>query len=94
MSGHILTERLTTDTEDPQPDRRDVAGRRDLSRSRSTAWPRPMSLPARPRGHVVGRRIGEPPAQSFAGRPRGHVVGNAPSLPWPATYWEAAQPGG
>jgi hypothetical protein len=87
MSSQTLSQRFTTDTREAQPDHRDVAIRRETSRSRTAAWTRMRSLLARPRGHVIGRAIGEPPAPSLVGRPRGHVVvGNALPSPEPATY--------
>ena len=33
----------------------------------------------RPRGHVVGHRLGGPAPASLAGHPHGHVVGHGPS---------------
>lgn len=88
LSGQpLLTERPTTEAGDSRPDRRDVDGRRDPSRSRWTAWPRLAALLARPRGHVIGRAVGEPSAQPSVERPRGHVVAdNALPSPAPTTY--------
>jgi hypothetical protein len=79
MSGQTIsqpsfTQRPTTEPRPSQPERRDAVGRREPSRSRSTVRPLPAPFAGRPRGHVAGLGIGEPPAQSFAGRPRGHVV--------------------
>jgi hypothetical protein len=79
-------EQLTTDPARADPDRREVAGRLGRSRSRSIGRPAPTYtqvewlrrlLSRRPRGHVIGRAIAEPPALSVDGRPRGQVVGPA-----------------
>jgi hypothetical protein len=70
---------LATETVDAQPDR-DAAVHREPARSRSTARSRPTTLPTpssrRPRGHVIGHGLDEPPPPSLDGRPRGHVVGH------------------
>lgn len=90
MFGHTITRQASLTEE-----RTTQRGATSLS----ALQPVPSSA-QRPRGHVIGHAIGEPPAVSFAGCPRGHVVGNgggtaiplqaiAP-LPTAATYREAA----
>jgi hypothetical protein len=85
-------EQLTTDPARGHADRRDLAGRPGRSRSRAIGRPAPTYtqvarlrrlLSRRPRGHVVGRAIAEPPALSVDGRPRGQVVGRAICEPSP-----------
>lgn len=93
-SAPPLTEEFMTDTVDAHADREHVAGRREVSRSRSTARPCQPSSQApstgRPHGPVVGHGLGGPPPVSFAGRPHGHVVGHRPGaaspVPRTATY--------
>jgi hypothetical protein len=79
-------EQHTTDAARAHADRRDVAGHRRPSRSRSIGRPAPTYtqdarlrrlLSRRPRGHVIGRAIAQPPPLSVDGRPRGQVVGRA-----------------
>ncbi|HWD74731.1 MAG TPA: hypothetical protein VG371_06295 [Solirubrobacteraceae bacterium] len=38
----------------------------------------------RPRGHVVGRALGQPLPAAVDGSPRGHIVGHAVGEPLPA----------
>lgn len=98
-----LADELTSEIPDAQHHRRNGAAHREPPRPRSTVRPRPtypetepMPQPSyhlRPRGHVVGHGIGDPPALSSAGRPRGHVVGhgvgNAHLRQLSATYRKA-----
>ena len=51
-----LTEELTTETVDATPDRRDVPGHREPSRSPSTSVPRPSSSPTTPAPSFAQRR--------------------------------------
>ena len=46
-------------------------------RTAEPAVHRARSVDGRPRGHVVGHAIGEPPPVSLDRRPHGHVVGHA-----------------
>jgi len=60
--------------------RRVTPGSRTGTRLPRTAQPaayRAPSVDRRPRGHVVGHAIGEPPPVTLDGRPHGHVVGHA-----------------
>lgn len=79
---------------DGQPESAYIDGHR--RRSESTVRPRRASSPAapparpsfagRPRGHVVGHAIGEPPPPSSDGCPRGHVVGHRIGDPPPPSF--------
>lgn len=99
MPSQTTSRRIPTSPErtaelDAQPHAAYVDGYR--SASQPTRRPRRGAIPmallphrwftGRPRSHLVGHAIGDPPPPSFEGCPRGHTVGHRIGDPPPPSF--------